>query len=209
MTKIRFYVEIGFAVTALLLVTLFCVYAFKHAGDGAATWVQAFGSIAAILGSAATVGWQLKRQRDDERRRHNYSILRRIRQMEAICTEAVFLINQLDENVIGDREASNYFNMVHDPSHFSMVRAAIESVSLWDLPTEDLITPFILLRKAVTRSFDIAETLSKMNFEASSGGEYVSIKMTLALRNEACAAVAAQLAIRRALELAADMYRRA
>lgn len=57
-------IEICFALAALAIVVAFLVYAFKLHSDGAAAWVQAIGSIAAIIG-AFEVG---RRQADAARK---------------------------------------------------------------------------------------------------------------------------------------------
>ncbi|AOK00380.1 hypothetical protein [Burkholderia vietnamiensis] len=51
MKRIWQWIEVIFAVVALGIVVTFLVYAFKLHSDGAAAWVQAIGSIAAIFGA--------------------------------------------------------------------------------------------------------------------------------------------------------------
>jgi hypothetical protein len=53
MTILWRLIETGFAVIALLLVCYFLSYAFPESSFGLAAWVQAVGSIAAIIGSFA------------------------------------------------------------------------------------------------------------------------------------------------------------
>ncbi|WP_253192962.1 hypothetical protein [Burkholderia cenocepacia] len=51
MRKVWQWIEVGFAIVALGIVLAFLVYAFKRQSEGAAAWIQAIGSIAAILGA--------------------------------------------------------------------------------------------------------------------------------------------------------------
>lgn len=84
MKKIWFCIETGFALLALALVVLFCVCAFRSYSDGAAAWVQAVGSIAAIVAAWQISNNQYRRERRLSERRNMEDRLRKLDTVLAI-----------------------------------------------------------------------------------------------------------------------------
>lgn len=73
MTRAWRIIELLFALVALGLVTLALVFAFRRYGTDAAAWVQAVGSILAIVAAGAAVQYQLNRA-DQNRRRAVFAV---------------------------------------------------------------------------------------------------------------------------------------
>jgi hypothetical protein len=132
MKKFRLYLEAMFAVLALALVTLFCVYAFRTNSEGAAAWIQAVGSIAAIIAAWRISTEQYRRdQKLSERRR----LEERIQTLETVhgimlSISGAAVVSHLNrETLFPDRKAT-------DEERFSAVihyGDALKEAPLFDL----------------------------------------------------------------------------
>jgi hypothetical protein len=109
MKKIWMCIEAAFAVTALALVVAFCIYTFRTNSEGAAAWVQAVGSIVAILASARLTRWQLAKQQKHADDSATEQIERRIQIVCQLGNEAFSLISEIRTNLRGNEEIREYF----------------------------------------------------------------------------------------------------
>ncbi|WP_250538665.1 MULTISPECIES: hypothetical protein [unclassified Caballeronia] len=158
----RFWVffEASCATLALSLVVLFCVYAFRASSEGAAAWVQAIGSVAAIMASARLTRWQIAKQQKYDQDAERSLMKRRVKLVREVGEQAFSLINEIRVNIeAGDRAFTEYFARHFDQNHFEIVQSALSEIALWELPSPELILPVIVLRNAMARSLEAAREL--------------------------------------------------
>ncbi|QND94731.1 hypothetical protein SY91_02141 [Burkholderia cenocepacia] len=143
MKRISQLIEVAFALCALALVVAFLVYAFRSHSDGAAAWVQAVGSIAAI--------WAAYRISDREA-----AIQRRIAKEEAaamldqrkmtvaeLMEHLASLCHRLGVNV--DAAAIGYIDVTfyYRSSEFTFSIKSLESIDLIELHSPNLVRGII------------------------------------------------------------------
>lgn len=118
-----------------------------------ASWVQAIGSIVAIVASVAMVRWQMSAERErqvhDERKR----VELRVEVVLRILAEAHGWIDLVAANTKTDDDVRTKIPHVFDEDRIAAIQAALDGIPLWDLPSSDFVTPIIQFKHAASRVF--------------------------------------------------------
>lgn len=106
----------------------------------AAGWVQAFGSIAAILATAAVVWWQETRRREDIRVER---LQRRTDQLESLVAMATTLVDLL----YAVRNTYDYFSSEHSSVAFEDIARALGEVPVHEARSHSVAKAEMTLRR--------------------------------------------------------------
>ncbi|KVF27621.1 MULTISPECIES: hypothetical protein [Burkholderia] len=175
MKKVWQWVEVGFAMCALGIVTAFLVYAFKEHSEGAAAWIQAVGSIGAIIGAyyigrwqAAAAEIQAKRVRDE--------ILKGKQLAARAIADAAYGEVKAANNAIGDTYLVWRHWFHYRPSVFSAQIEAISRLQLFELDDADAMRSIIDLQNSMLSMQHIFTKAEKMraDYNGNPPGDGVS-----------------------------------
>ncbi|WP_162949692.1 hypothetical protein [Pseudomonas aeruginosa] len=147
----------------------FCLVLAIEAGEVGAAWVQAIGSIIALVGAAwLPIIHSRKAARD-----RAVSALENMRVIAEVCEEDMWMLSNLfwipDEEV---RQMQGYLRAGRDHS-WASTKAALSIISMVDIPPSH-VEDFVTLRKAIEYSDFIARKLPDWISEGSSNPEVLS-----------------------------------
>lgn len=126
--------------TAAFGVALDPMWAWFSKNKDAAGWVQAFGSIAAILATAAVVWWQETRRREDIRIER---LQRRTDQLESLVAMATTLVDLL----YAVRNTHDYFAKEHSSVAFADIARALGEVPVHEARSHSVAKAEMSLRR--------------------------------------------------------------
>jgi hypothetical protein len=132
-----------------------------HTSADMAAWVQAVFSVIAIVATVATVHWQTQnesRARDSERTAQNRV---RIELVIRVAAEATDCLTHVCENTATNVLAREYMTAHSEEELFGAILAALQAVPIWELPSSELLTPLLIVRKAFSKSYDAMRMLRK------------------------------------------------
>jgi hypothetical protein len=142
------------AIAAVIIISAFGATSAgtrPYQADYMASWMQAIGSIAAIVASVAMVRWQMnaehERQIHDEQRR----VELRVEVVLRILAEAHGWIEHVAANTRTDDDVRTNISRVFDEHTIATNQAALDGIPLWDLPSSDFVTPIIQFKHASAR----------------------------------------------------------
>jgi hypothetical protein len=99
-----------------------------------ASWVQAWGSIGAILGAAAVAGWQARNSRRDQERARDSDAKAKAAAIKGILRRANIVINNADRNVAGDPQT-----VMLAIEQVDQVQATLRTLPIFEIPNADLV----------------------------------------------------------------------
>lgn len=151
MKKVWRWIEAGFALCALGIVTVFLVYAFRMHSDGAAAWVQAVGSIAAIIGAYLFIGVSARDQRRLAMEVRDRELAERRSSLKAILDDV--FVEYLDlrrwyENESGIWPLEFSFLSIDDLENASRL---LDDVPLFEFDSGVLVKAILDLRRSCRR----------------------------------------------------------
>ncbi|HDV6327489.1 TPA: hypothetical protein RJR39_003582 [Burkholderia cenocepacia] len=133
MKKVWHWIEVGFALCAIGVVTVFLVYAFKAHSEGAAAWIQAVGSIAAI-GVAIWIG--------NEQNKKEMERTERVERKEALRSLTILtaLLENLHATAKSTANAMEDQNVGDTPETRRILLVSVEQLrkSFYELPLQSM-----------------------------------------------------------------------
>jgi hypothetical protein len=169
MKKVWQWVEVGFALCAIGVLTVFLVYASKVHSEGAAAWIQAVGSIAAI-GVAIWVSNQqhhkeLARAKEAERREALRSLTILGALIESIYSVAESTADALEDPNIGDTRE----NRLTVFRSIEQLRKSFYELPLQSMPDVNSARLLVDARWYADSCFNLAEHRSKIRVDSGGG----------------------------------------
>ncbi|GLK49515.1 hypothetical protein GCM10017620_24880 [Brevundimonas intermedia] len=134
------------------------MWAWFRLNKDAAGWVQAFGSIAAILATAAVVWWQETRRREDIRIER---LLRRTDQLESLTAMSRRLVDLLSDV----QNCHAYFDSRYVEAAFKDIAAALKEVPVHDARSYSVATAVMNLRRVSESSLPLLDWLSNYHLK--------------------------------------------
>lgn len=133
----------------------------------AAGWVQAFGSIAAILATAAVVWWQETRRREDIRIERLRKRTDQLEGLVAMGRRLVDIISDVQNNY-------GYFYRTHSQAAFDDLAAAFAVVPVHDARSYSVATAIMRLRHVSVSSAQLVQRLADYYSDPSSHNAHSS-----------------------------------
>lgn len=112
-------IEAGFAIVALLLVCLFCTYAWPESAYGLAAWVQAIGSIIAIFSAIAIAAEARKGEID--RLNHDRQFIAEEKRNETLVVLQTIVVLIQEAQWIFSLSRANEVDGLEDPVYFALM----------------------------------------------------------------------------------------
>ncbi|MBU9420032.1 hypothetical protein [Burkholderia multivorans] len=122
-----------------------------YKADYMASWMQAIGSIVAIVASVAVVLWQMNSERERRARDDRKRAELRVEVVLRILAEAHGWIGVVAANTRTDDDVRINVSRVFDRDTIATIQAALDGIPLWDLPSSDFVTPIIQFKHALAR----------------------------------------------------------
>ncbi|MDS0850427.1 hypothetical protein [Burkholderia cenocepacia] len=116
-----------------------------------ASWLQAIGSISAIVASVVLVRWQMDAERSRQELAEKKRIELRVEVVLRILAEAHGWISLVAANMKTDDDVRMSVSRVFDEYTIATLQAALDGIPLWDLPSSDFVTPIIQFKQATVR----------------------------------------------------------
>jgi hypothetical protein len=142
------FIEAGFAIVALLLACLFCTYAWPEAKYGLAAWVQAIGSIGAIIGAITIASRQNQHARkvaSDDRRHDEHNRLVSVLAIAVQASEVCFGVKARWDSGI------RHFDSNGDVDMLAGCHASLQSIPLLEVPGGQVTLWLAVVPSAVKR----------------------------------------------------------
>ncbi|MCA8430073.1 hypothetical protein [Burkholderia seminalis] len=121
--------------------------------DYMASWMQAIGSIAAIVASVALVRWQMNAERSRQELAEQKRIELRVEVVLRILAETHGWIGVIAANMKTDEDVRVNVWRVIDEHTIATLQTALDGIPLWDLPSSDFVTPIIQFKHSAARVF--------------------------------------------------------
>ena len=149
MKKLWQFFEVGFALCALALVVAALVYAFKTYSDGAAAWVQAVGSIVAIVGAVWATKIQTKVAIDAVLTQHKLEREERRKAAKAIVEAAMFRASDIRKQFTSAARVDEVQSLIrksYDKTILDGLAHAMYGIPVHELGSSVAVTELLLLR---------------------------------------------------------------
>lgn len=150
MKKAWLVLELGFAIAALLLVSLFCAYAWPDKEFGLSGWVQAFGSIAAIIGAFYIGKHQADIQLAVASKARQDLLQDRHSTVKSVVDRAYQKCLNIEPEVQKEGDLGNLaFVMTYHDADFSNAIQLLDAAPIFDLGSGQLVEGLLSLRAAM------------------------------------------------------------
>ncbi|VWD55895.1 hypothetical protein [Burkholderia contaminans] len=142
MKRIWQFFEIGFAMCSLALVVAALVYAFKTYSDGAAAWVQAVGSIAAIWAAYKISDREAALQRRNAKEEAASALAQRHEAVAELMENTARLCYQVGKSKI-EYDIGYFWPRDYRSSDFTFAIKSLEAIDLMSLQSTYLVRGII------------------------------------------------------------------
>jgi hypothetical protein len=171
MKKAWLVLELGFATVALLLVSFFCAYAWPDKEFGLSGWVQAFGSIAAIIGAFYIGRHQADVQLAVAEKARKDVLADRNSTVKSIADRAYQRCWNIKPDLEGEGELGNLvFFISYRETDFSNAIKLLDAAPHFELGSGQLVEGILVLRDAM---YSIQEWIQLYRKCKSGESEYV------------------------------------
>jgi hypothetical protein len=131
-----------------------------HASDWA-SWIQALGSIGAIIGAFLVVDRQHRRERELEDDRQRLTDIRRLKSLKAVLTQICTISSGIHTDIV----KGNAERLYHlDPQALMDYKAILQALPLFEIPSPQLAMQLTLMPRAIG---EVASPMFKARNEAN------------------------------------------
>lgn len=128
-------------------------------GQAAAAWIQAIGSILAILGTAGAVLWQHRLELSKERRARLEAELALMEKIHGIASRAAEILRAPASRE--DRESlDDYFKSYYKVAPLASIHQALQAIPVLDMPNDTLMLALQKIKDTYRTGYEQVKSLS-------------------------------------------------